>query len=320
MFGLGHIESKTKANVTMQQATKNTDCGFDEPDSVLTLPTTNGKQKRKQENLDGRNSVGLQFIEKKTSKFLQLVVSIFLSILVFVPVIVGGFYNHHYMLPDGFAILVPDPAASKNELYMTMVKVYPVNSGTNEDTIGSYMSCESYFKNPSLSNSPRIVYADLCKPECEKHLTNEAKFKEKMTARENKDVLLIAENWKHGSSSPFPSTTFDEKSETFTDTSIAHLKSYVGIPILSFNSKDKEGFERRGMTETQEIRIVMKGITDLLKPDSVLLSVECDEGECIHIDTDHDELMGNEVFLGCDSEPKRNVNVTISCNDRGKPW
>ena len=47
--------------------------------------------------------------------------------------------------------------------------------------------------------------------------------------------------------------------------------------------------------------------------------MECNNAECIHIgDPDTFTSVGNDVFLGCDSEPKRNVRVTIQCSDRGK--
>eukprot|EP00092_Neocalanus_flemingeri_P000074 GFUD01000076.1.p1 GENE.GFUD01000076.1~~GFUD01000076.1.p1 ORF type:complete len:1104 (-),score=226.04 GFUD01000076.1:19-3330(-) len=309
LFGLDHIEdTETKTKIS-----------FDEPDggTLSALPTTDTERKTEMENLKGKNSFRVRFIEKKRSKFVQMVVSMFLSLLVFTPIVIGGFCSHHYTLPEGYAVLVPDPAASDNQLYMIMVKVYPVNSGTEEDLVGSFIKCTKYFTEPSLSNSRLVVYADLSIPECEKHLIDKAGFEAKMRKRSNKDVLLIAENWNNRSSSSFPSMTYNEKTDTFTDKSIAHLKSFDDIPILSFNQKDKESFEMHGFTSNQEIRIAMKDIPDLLKPDSLLLSVECDDTECIHIDTEL-ELDGSQVFLGCDSEPKRNINVTISCNDRGK--
>lgn len=203
-----------------------------------------------------------------------------------------------------------------------MVKVHPVNSGTSEDDMddrtGKVIACKDYFTDTlsSLNSLGKtlVVYTDLGIPECVNKI-NKRKFEERVTERNNKDILLIAENHPHRSSSAFPDKTFDDKRKVFTEKSIAFFKTYKGIPILSFNQKDKSVFEPK---KNQEIRFAMKGINNLFNPaKSSLLSVECDENECIHM-KDTDKLKGRQVFLGCDSEPKRTVNVTISCTDRGK--
>jgi len=286
LLSLGHVETKDISNVTAD------------------VPITRKKE--------------------KTRFCGQFLVSCFFSFLVVTPILLGGYYNQFYSKPEGFAILVPDPAALKNEMNITMVKVNPINNKSPETT-GKFISCEKYFTNENQNTDKDktfIVYADLSIPECSKHLVDQKDFEKTVERRQNKDAILIAENFKHRSSSSFPETTFDDISQTFTDKSISHLKTFDKIPILSFNQMDKKYFESNGVErmEGQEVRIVMKDISDLLKPaTSELLSVECNDRECIHLeDPDNGNSAGSTVFLGCDSQPKRSVTVTIECRDKGK--
>jgi len=309
IFNLGHTETKGKTNITVRS--------FDEPDGAITLPDA-------KKNLKAHNPLKVKVIEQKTNKFVQFLVSVLFCFLVLTPILFGGYYNYTYTKPDGFAILVPDPAALENEMNMTMVKINPVNNyykpKNMEGTIGRFIKCEDFFS-PSFANKKRkgcityIVYADLRSHECWKHLIDKEKFEKEM---DSKVALLIAENFQHRSSSSFPLTIFDDTSDTFLDKSISHLKTFNEIPILSFNKMDRSVFESGiEAIENQEVRIVMKGIQDLFNPTtSELLMVECNDAECIHLEDG--EFEGSEVFLGCDSQPKRNVKVRIECSDRGK--
>merc|ERR1719153_424649 len=284
----------------------------------ITISNTN-------KNLKADNTPRVEHIEPKTdeeNKFVQFLVSCFLSFLVLTPILCGGYYNYAYTKPDGFAILVPDPAALENEMNMTMVKVNPVNNYYNpqnmEGTMGRFIKCEEFFLRSFKNDNPcltYIVYADLRIPECTKHLIDKEKFEKRMT--EGKVALLIAENFEHRSSSPFPDTMFDDDKKTFSKESISHLKTFSKIPILSFNKMDRSVFES-GIEEreNQEVRIVMKELQDLFNPTtSELLMVECNKAECIRLEDG--DFEGNEIFLGCDSQPKRNVKIRIECRDRG---
>jgi len=311
-FNLRHTETTRKAKVNVRS--------FDEPDGAITLSNT-------KKNVKAHNTTRVEVNERKTekgNKFLQVLVSCFFSFLVLTPIVLGGYLNYTYTKPDGFAILVPDPAALENEMNMTMVKVNPVNNYYNhpkkmEGTMGRFIKCEKFFSRSFTNDNPcitYIVYADLRSPECTKHLKDKEKFENKM--KESKDALLIAENFEHRSSSSFPDTIFDDATKTFSKHSISHLKTFNEIPILSFNKMDRSVFES-GIEEreNQEVRIVMKGIQDLFNPTtSELLMVECNDAECIHLE--EGEFEGTEVFLGCDSQPKRKVKITIECSDRGK--
>ena len=136
--------------------------------------------------------------KKKRSQPCQALISLFLSVCVFVPIIFGGLLSSMFSPRESFAIVISDPGAAENLMNISIFEIFPVNSGAVSEKKTSVnkgvVSCEDYLR--SDHNGPVLIFANLASESwCslkEDHIRN------------NEDVLLLAENWNHRSSSPFP--------------------------------------------------------------------------------------------------------------------
>ena len=164
-------------------------------------------------------------------------------------------------------------------------------------------SCENYLKEDFGGRSrnrsePVVIFANLdSEMECsvgEKQVRNPG------------DILLLGENWNYRSSSPFP-----EKVQSF--------KRWKKIPVFSLRQKDVEEFEKARQNPHSKIRIIERNqLPALMRHDSDLFTVDCNEDECLDITRScaNDNLDG--VFLGFKSLARRNVMVSVSCRDQGR--
>ena len=135
---------------------------------------------------------------KKRSQPCQALISLLLSVCVFVPIIFGGLLSSTFSPGESFAIVISDPGAAENKMNISLFKIFPVNSGVVSEKKTSVnkrvVSCEDYLR--SDHNGPVLIFVNLASE-------GECKLKEDQI-RSNEDFLLLAENWNHRSSSPFP--------------------------------------------------------------------------------------------------------------------
>ena len=142
----------------------------------------------------------------------------------------------------------------------------------------------------------KILVVDLgiksCLKEMEKSIKNN-----KFTCLQYKGIVLL-ENWKDRSSSPYP---------------LEVPRKVTDFPVVSINSKDTDIFAKtHNLTKQYMIEISMKEYQEILEDeDSELYETEC-EYKCLHMFTAKDK------YLGCNGVPKLNIPLKLDCFDKGK--
>jgi len=223
--------------------------------------------------------------------------------------------SNKYSPGESFAIIVSDPAAKDNTMTLTMFKIYPVNDihlNRSQVNIPRKIVHCNYYKKYDSSNSS-VIFADLDDDACLVHLENMGE------TGKHTDVLLLGESWNHRSSCPYP----DYVENNGRQFSLKNLKNGKKMPVYSLSKKDIEKFmEAKDTSSLHEMKIIVKqDLDNLMKPDSDIFTVDCNELECLNIRRScpsTDTIKPGEVFLGYNSTARRNVNLTLICRDLGE--
>lgn len=235
-----------------------------------------------------------------------------LILAVIFPLIVGRFVSSQLSSEGRFAILVSDPAAEGNQMNISMFKMFPVNLNkmSKEDSMKQVVNCKFYTQNSYKNTDPIVIYVDLDDVRCD---IEESMIKNKA------DMLLLLENWNNRPSSPFPNMAASKyhRDEKY---SIQEMKSWRTIPVFSLRQADTEAFKIASKETTTKMRSApINKLQSLLEADSDLFSVKCYGDKT---DPQLTRSCANDIahgsFLGFQSLVRRNIEVTLSCQDQRK--
>ena len=242
-------------------------------------------------------------VQKKYGTMRKLVTTILITVLSMAPLIAGYLVASTMSNPSTFILA---KAGDSSGLTITAVRSKLLN--TLVDPQGKFQG-ESIFCTESANkfdcknsrDKDKILVVDLgiesCLEEMERSIKND-----KFTCLQYKGIVLL-ENWKDRSSSPYP---LEVPSEA------------TNFPVVSINSEDTTNNETNIFDKTHDLRkkhvieISMKEYQEILEDeDSELYETECGY-KCLHMFTATDK------YLGCNGVPKLNIPLKLDCFDKGK--
>ena len=214
---------------------------------------------------------------------------------------------------ESFLVIASDPAATDATLRVDMFKIYPVNLEAEDFALTSTTKIVSC-KHNNFDDAPIVVPAD------------EEEFETSCRERINKiketEIVLLQENWKYRSSSPFPSE--DENGQNIDDFKDAQS------PVFSLRKEDVEAFNEATEGKSKiRVKVQRNNKTvfeEIKKAEDDMFLVLCEKPEtCLDL-----RFLGSEKCMSNDSESyflgsvgegfaRRRVSVTLECLDNGKP-
>ena len=254
--------------------------------------------------------------KRKCSQPTQALLSFLLSLAVFSPILCGGFLSSTLGPGESFAIVISDQNATESRMDISFFKIFPVNDVDSErgkSVNRGWVRCREYqneyLKADFIRSGPVLILANLDNE-------TECALEEKQI-RHPEDLLLLGENWNNRSSSPFPDKV---QSKYKKQVSVQGFKGWKKIPVFSLGQKDLGKFEKALQSNLTRIRTIEKNdLPAMMRHDSDLFTVNCNEIECLDITRSCANDNFDGVFLGFRSMARRNVKVSISCSYLGRP-